>query len=597
MIATLGIGLLGVLAMQATTPPDIAGSWQGEDWGQVTLAQTAPGQYTGTYTDTVAKEKGPGKIELKWSRIEHRFNGTWREGEDDRFGDLSIRLMGKEIHGGLTTSAKSKINPATPRLGDLMWIRSKAFDRHVSLAVTRKESFRVFTGILPQRLGEAIAKADGVAEVSSGLMEITPIEELGDEPVAIQGFQPGDFKLKEYKTAAGGECLSQRSRGKKQLMIGRSLAEVKRLKVGGKLTLYDEKYTIIGVFDSSSDVDNAMGVMLMEDLQRITGQKGRITGCLVRLDKAHDNSEGAKAVKELIEGKIAEECGLKDMIRATPITEVGSKTGTIPGTNAPHPHALHFDQSHYAVVPPSTKFTAGDFTISLWLKPESKGRRTTAIGQHVVFRGYGYRDQRGDIGLSINRLSGDLDFVAYGENDNGAEWIFGWDVPEPRLRSPIRYDRWNHVAVTRSGDKYTMWVNGARACTERSSADISDAHNTNPFNMGAGAGNGPSGVGSLFGGDTDDFRIFRRCLSEKEIVADLYKSNGDEAFLQDEGRAKVGPLRAVDAPSSDKLERFLPPAANQTYTFTTKATFPWTSAPAPRAASGESRSALPGDLR
>ena len=84
MIATLGICLLGVLAMQATEPPDIAGKWQGEGWGQVVLTQTAPGQYTGTYTDTVVKEKGPGKIDVKWSRIERRYNGTWREGEDDR---------------------------------------------------------------------------------------------------------------------------------------------------------------------------------------------------------------------------------------------------------------------------------------------------------------------------------------------------------------------------------------------------------------------------------------------------------------------------------------------------------------------------------
>ena len=61
---------------KATDPRDISGNWQGEDWGQVTLKQTVPGEYTGTYTDTVAKEKGPGKIELKWSPTERRYNGT-----------------------------------------------------------------------------------------------------------------------------------------------------------------------------------------------------------------------------------------------------------------------------------------------------------------------------------------------------------------------------------------------------------------------------------------------------------------------------------------------------------------------------------------
>ncbi len=129
MITTLGIGLLGMLAMQATDPQDIAGQWAGEGWGRVTLTQTAPGEYTGTYTDTVGKEKEPGKIDLKWSRIERRFNGAWSEGED-RFGDLSIHPVGQEIRGALTTDAKSKINPATPRLADLVWMR----DEHPSLS-------------------------------------------------------------------------------------------------------------------------------------------------------------------------------------------------------------------------------------------------------------------------------------------------------------------------------------------------------------------------------------------------------------------------------------------------------------------------------
>ena len=135
MLTLIGISLFAA-GVVSTAPPDISGNWQGEDWGQVTLTQTAPGEYSGTYTDTVAKEKGPGKIDLKWSRIEHRFNGTWREGED-RFGDLSVRIVEKEIRGALTTSAKSKINPATPRLADLVWT-------HAGPTATQSESPNVW---------------------------------------------------------------------------------------------------------------------------------------------------------------------------------------------------------------------------------------------------------------------------------------------------------------------------------------------------------------------------------------------------------------------------------------------------------------------
>ena len=128
MIAALGAGLLGV--MLSIAPPDIAGHWTGEDWGQVVLSPIAAGEYSGTFSDSVSKQ--PGKITLRWSRIERRFNGTWREGED-RFGDLSIRLVGDEIRGALTTDPKSTINPATPRLADLTWTRGGTISTRKSL--------------------------------------------------------------------------------------------------------------------------------------------------------------------------------------------------------------------------------------------------------------------------------------------------------------------------------------------------------------------------------------------------------------------------------------------------------------------------------
>ena len=131
---------LGMLAVQATDPPDIAGRWVGEDWGQVVLTRAADGQYSGVYSETVGK--GPGKIELKWSRIERRFNGTWREGEDERFGELSIRLVGNEIRGALTTDAKSKINPATPRLADLVWTRAEATARAAAQRIAPPDRHR-----------------------------------------------------------------------------------------------------------------------------------------------------------------------------------------------------------------------------------------------------------------------------------------------------------------------------------------------------------------------------------------------------------------------------------------------------------------------
>ncbi len=121
MIAALGLGFLGMFLWQSSEAPDIGGKWAGEEWGDVVLEKQEPGEYEGTYTDTFKNK--PGTIQLKWSRLERRFNGTWRE-DDVRFGKISVRLVDDEIRGAWTTNKKSDINPGTPKLADLLWKRS-----------------------------------------------------------------------------------------------------------------------------------------------------------------------------------------------------------------------------------------------------------------------------------------------------------------------------------------------------------------------------------------------------------------------------------------------------------------------------------------
>jgi serine/threonine-protein kinase len=120
MIATVVIGLFGTVLLSAD-PPDIAGTWSGDEWGDVVLKETSSGEYSGTYV--APSEKRSGEIQVKWSRIERRFNGTWREGED-RFGELTLRRVGDEIRGAHKTDPKSKNNPSLPTLAEITWQRA-----------------------------------------------------------------------------------------------------------------------------------------------------------------------------------------------------------------------------------------------------------------------------------------------------------------------------------------------------------------------------------------------------------------------------------------------------------------------------------------
>lgn len=116
------LAVIGVyFGMLVTNPPEIAGTWQGEDWGTVILKPEAAGEYAGEFSETVGNV--PGQLQLKWSRIERRYNGSWKDG-DQRLGDLSLRLVDQQIRGAYSTSANSKTNPATPRLADFTWTRT-----------------------------------------------------------------------------------------------------------------------------------------------------------------------------------------------------------------------------------------------------------------------------------------------------------------------------------------------------------------------------------------------------------------------------------------------------------------------------------------
>lgn len=118
-----GLIALAAFAAAKTNPPDIAGVWTGEGWGDVSLNQAENGKYSGNYVGS--DQHGPGTIEVKWSRRETRFNGKWQADLGEPSGNLSIRLVDNEIRGAWNTR-RDENDGTLPRLSDLAWTRSRA---------------------------------------------------------------------------------------------------------------------------------------------------------------------------------------------------------------------------------------------------------------------------------------------------------------------------------------------------------------------------------------------------------------------------------------------------------------------------------------
>ena len=542
MLSLLGISLFAV-GVATTNPPDISGQWQGPDWGQVVLKQTAPGQYAGSYTDTVGK--GPGRIELKWSRIERRFNGTWREGDDDRFGDLSVRFLDKEIHGALTTDAKSKINPATPRLADLTWTRAGPTAAAAAAIPSPSEGKKATDAQSPKSLTFGSAAMMVIQKYSTSDKVLSGSLTVHDDMWVADVKSPQTLQLFERTQPCSEDCtVFYRAKLRTERFQGQVYLEMWcRLPGRGEFFSRGMNNTLGG----STDWVSCETPFFLKKGERPD---------LIRLNVVAQGT-GVVEVKDV------------ELLRTWNEKASGTTLPAPPAANDPHPHAVQFDGNHYAKVEPPPKFTSGDFTISLWFNPVRSDNWA-----YLFMRGFAYRDQPGDIGLFLNVHSGDLSFDARTAIN---DWLFGWAAPETRLHCPVRYGQWNHAVVTHCGDAYSMWMNGKCVCSEPThsdtfssnntkpegeqgksggegaSTDISDTDNTNPFIVGGFTHD--DGVIEMFHGALDDFRIFRRCLPDKEIAA-LYTSNGGEAFLHGDGRVKFGPLivgRTVKEPNSERI--------------------------------------------
>jgi putative ABC transport system permease protein len=189
--------------------------------------------------------------------------------------------------------------------------------RGVGLVVSRSDVVNLLGGALDERLGTEIAKLKGVESVCPGLVDVVSVENLQLNNIVMQGW-PADAYMFQELTLLDGQRLSPALRGKHGVMLGRDLAGNAKLKVGDKVVLTGDEFTVLGRFESFSRLENNMLIMLLDDAQTLMGKPHQITGCTVRLTKEYATPEGAERVKAEIEGSVAAKLHLKDKIRAMP---------------------------------------------------------------------------------------------------------------------------------------------------------------------------------------------------------------------------------------------------------------------------------------
>jgi putative ABC transport system permease protein len=194
---------------------------------------------------------------------------------------------------------------------------------NVALVVSRADAANPLAGNLMQAVGDEIAALPEVGpdNVCPGLVDVVSIEDLGLNNVLMQGWPVSAYMFREV-TLLDGQRISEDFHPKKAVMLGKNLAKNTALKAGDKINLGGIDHTVVGVFESFSDLENSMVVMSLPDAQKQLGKPNLITGCSVRLKELDPPEEVVKSVRNEIEGTIAAKLGLKGKMRAAPPAEM-----------------------------------------------------------------------------------------------------------------------------------------------------------------------------------------------------------------------------------------------------------------------------------
>ena len=169
-------------------------------------------------------------------------------------------------------------------------------------------------------------------------------------------------------------------------------------------------------------------------------------------------------------------------------------------------NALDFDDTSSDYVslanPASFNFGTGNFTIEGWVRLDDASLATAQVILSDYSGGAGTNELT--LWVSSNEVNGAIGSAA---------------VDIVTSSSPISSNQWHHIALVRTGDNASIYVDGAQEATASGlvARDISSADNLN-------IGRQPNGSPFHLDGLIDEVRIWNTNRSQDEIVSNLFQN-------------------------------------------------------------------------
>lgn len=199
-----------------------------------------------------------------------------------------------------------------------------------TLVVFQENRFCPQSSRLPQDYSRAIAKQPGVSDVVP-IKVFTNNCRASLDAIVFQGFQPEQLKKWREFEIQGGSWDKFVGQGDGAL-VGRAVANRRKLKPGDKFSIGDVTVLVAGVFCSSNAADEGLIYTHLDFLQRARGQNevGMVTQLEVHLADTADPDELASAIDAQFHvGPVATTTRTKGMFQADTLADLAELIGFI----------------------------------------------------------------------------------------------------------------------------------------------------------------------------------------------------------------------------------------------------------------------------
>jgi ABC-type antimicrobial peptide transport system permease subunit len=173
---------------------------------------------------------------------------------------------------GITVGAIMVLNSILDGSVDMMndWVGGS------EIVIRQAEAADTSVAFIDQEIGDRIRAMPGVQAVSGVLITAVMDEKHG--VFILMGYDPHEPAIQEFNVVEGQIIHANR-----QIMVGRQIADAQNIQVGESITLREQRFRVVGIYETSVAAYELGGVVTLRDAQTFMGKPRKVTFFMVDL--------------------------------------------------------------------------------------------------------------------------------------------------------------------------------------------------------------------------------------------------------------------------------------------------------------------------